>query len=84
LRVELKGDAMTEWMAIEKWSDCKHMIRPGWVFEIQNAAGQTLFADCGSVLTVPFDWSSAPIRFRAVPQPPPVRSAPIPPPAIRR
>ena len=71
---------MGEWIAIEQWADCQHLARPGFVFEIRNAAGQSLFTSCGPLLALPFDWSATPVRFRLVREPPPQRSAPIPPP----
>jgi hypothetical protein len=72
--------AMSEWMAIERWSDCAGLARPGTVFEVQNAEGQRMLTPCVLPLQVPFDWRSPPVRFRAVVGPPAQRSAPIPPP----
>ena len=72
--------ALGGWIAIERWADCQHMARSGFVFEIQNGAGQSLFTCCGPLLSQPFDWSAAPVRFRLVRESAPGRSGPIPPP----
>ena len=72
---------MSEWMAIAQWQQCREMERPGIVFEIQNAAGQSMFTPCVMPLPpLPFDWKSPPLRFRAVKEPAPEHSSPIPPP----
>jgi hypothetical protein len=72
---------MSEWIAIAQWADCRAMQRPGIVFEIQNAEGQVLLTRCIVPLpTAPLDWKSPPIRFRAVKEPQPEHSSPIPPP----
>ncbi len=75
----MMDDKVGEWTPIEKWSDCRQLERPGFIFEIQNASGQTLFTRCTPHLNVPFDWTSAPVRFRAIPEPAPQRSTPLPP-----
>jgi hypothetical protein len=73
--------AMSEWIAIERWAECERMARPGIVFELQNAEGLSLLTLCTpTVPQAPFDWKSPPLRFRAVPLPPPRHSEPIPPP----
>jgi hypothetical protein len=72
---------MSEWLAIAEWHRCAEMARPGIVFEIRNAQGQTLLTPC--VQPPPkaaFDWKSPAVQFRAVNEPPPRRSTPIPPP----
>jgi len=72
---------MGEWIPIEKWQDCGAIARPGFIFEIQNGAGQSLFTPCVQPLPrAPFDWKSSAVQFRLVPEPPPIRSAPLPPP----
>jgi hypothetical protein len=72
---------MGEWMAIAEWQRCLEMARPGIVFEMRNAAGQSLFTPCVPVVpSTPFDWTSPPLKFRAVREAPPEHSAPIPPP----
>ena len=72
---------MSEWMAIEQWERCVEMARPGIVFEIRNAEGLSLFTPCVTPLPKPpFDWKSPGIEFRAVFEPPPQHSTPIPPP----
>ena len=70
---------MGEWIAIADWQKCVDMARPGIVFEIRNAAGQSLFTPCVPQLPpLPFDWKFPPIAFRAVPEAPPQHSSPIP------
>jgi hypothetical protein len=72
---------MSEWISIAQWRDCAQMARPGIVFEIRNAKGQTMLAPCVQPLPeAPFDWSSPPLQFRPVAEPKPEHSAPIPPP----
>ena len=71
---------MSEWMSIAQWQECVNMARPGIIFEIRNADGQSLFTPCiVSVPTMPFDWKSPPVQFRAVAEPRPEHSTPIPP-----
>jgi hypothetical protein len=70
--------AIDGWLPMQRWSECDQMARPGFVFEIQNAAGQSMFVPCAPRLTVPFDWSAAPVRFRAVREASPERSSPLP------
>ena len=73
---------MNEWMAIAQWHECQKMARPGIVFELKNADGQTLLSTCAAeVPAKPFDWKSPPLVFRAVAAPAPQRSTPMPPPA---
>jgi hypothetical protein len=70
---------MSEWMAIAQWHECRAMARPGVVFEIRNTAGQSLFTPCVVPLPpMPFDWTSPPVRFRAVAEPMPEHSSPMP------
>lgn len=77
----MKDRGMSEWIAIAQWEKCLELARPGVIFEISNAEGKSLFTPCVVPLPqVPFDWKSAPIRFRAIKEPAPQRSAPIPPP----
>jgi hypothetical protein len=72
---------MGEWLAFAQWPLCREMARPGIIFEVQNGAGQSLFTPCVVALTeLPLDWKSPPIRFRAITEPAPRRSAPLPPP----
>jgi len=73
---------MGEWIAIDQWANCAALERPGFVFELRNEEGLSLFTVCAPALPqIPFDWRSPPVAFRLVPEPPPVRSSPIPPPA---
>ena len=66
---------MSEWMAIAQWHECEKMTRPGMVFELRNAEGQTMLSPCvAQVPAKPFDWKSAPVMFRVVDAP--GRSAP--------
>jgi hypothetical protein len=72
---------MSDWMAIAQWDQCRELARPGIVFEIQNVEGQSILTQCvAEVPPAPFDWTSPPVRFRAVREAPPEHSAPIPPP----
>ena len=58
---------MGEWIAISQWQECERMARPGVVFEIRKSEGLSLFTSCAVPLPpMPFDWKSAPVRFRAV------------------
>lgn len=70
---------MSEWLEIEQWRRCAEMARPGILFEIGNAEGQSLFTPCVQPLpAAPFDWRSPPTRFRVVAEPKPERSSPLP------
>jgi hypothetical protein len=71
---------MSEWMDIARWQECAGMARPGIVFEVRNAAGQVMLTPCVQPLPIPFDWTTPPVAFRAVPELPAVRSDPVPPP----
>ena len=53
----------------------------GIVVEVVNADNQSLFTTCVVPLETPFDWTSAPLRFRASPEPKPRHSSPIPQPS---
>jgi hypothetical protein len=76
---------MSEWMDMSRWPDCRKLERPGIVFELRNAAGQTLWTPCtASPPPLPVGWTSPPIRFRAVAERKPTHSAPLPPPARPR
>jgi len=76
---------MTEWMAIAQWHECEKMARPGIIFELRNAEGQSLFTPCvPKVPPTPFDWKSPPKIFRAIAEPTPQHSEPMPPPTARR
>jgi hypothetical protein len=80
----MKDELMSDWMAIAEWHRCAEFVRPGIVFELRNAAGQSMFTHCVTPLPPsPFDWNSPAIQFRAVKEPPPERSTPIPPPKGR-
>jgi hypothetical protein len=71
--------AMSEWFDINQWDHCIEMARPGIVFEIRNADGQSMFSPCTKqVPEAPFDWKSSPLKFRAVLEPAPEHSSPIP------
>ena len=75
---------MSEWINFDRWEDCTRMQRPGYVFEVVNRDGQQLLTQCDPGLTTPFDWRSAPVKFRIVKAPPPRHSRPIPPESKRR
>ena len=70
---------VSDWMAIAQWDQCRELWRPGIVFEIENGEGRSMLtAYSPAVPPVPVDWKSPPIQFRAVVEPEPERSAPIP------
>jgi hypothetical protein len=70
---------MGEWIAIALWQQCTQMAKPGFVFEVRNAEGQSLFTPCVRPLPAPpHDWTSPPKEFRRVPEPQPEHSAPAP------
>jgi len=70
---------MNEWVSIAQWHECEKMARPGIIFELRNAEGQSLFSPCvAQVPTTPFDWKSPPVQFRAIPAPKPQHSTPMP------
>lgn len=72
---------MGEWVAIEQWNQCLNMAKPGIIFEIRNAEDQWLLTPCVLPLpSVPFDWKSPALKFRAIPEPKPEHSTPVPPP----
>jgi hypothetical protein len=71
---------MSEWLAIAEWERCVELARPGIVFEMRNAEGQSLFTPCVPFLPQPpFDWASPAREFRAVVEKPPQHSTPLPP-----
>lgn len=74
---------MTDWVSFDQWTNCPAMERPGYVFEVANAEGQTLLTRCDPALQKPWDWTSGPVRFRLVPEQKPRRSNPIPAPTPR-
>ncbi len=70
---------MADWIAIDQWQRCAEMAQPGIIFELRNAEGLSLFTPCTAVLPQPpFDWKSPPVAFRAVPEPSPGHSRPLP------
>jgi len=72
---------MGDWMAIAQWQECQKLARPGIIFELKNAEGQSLFTPCvAQVPPTPFDWKSPPVMFRTVAAPKPEHSTPMPPP----
>jgi hypothetical protein len=78
----LTGDfKMDDWMAIAQWQECQKLARPGIIFELKNAEGQSLLTTCAAqVPPMPFDWKSPPVMFRAISVPKPEHSTPMPPP----
>jgi hypothetical protein len=80
----MKGRDMGEWISIERWQECRELARPGIIFEISNAEGRSMFTHCVVPLPpVPSQWKSAPVRFRAIPEPAPQHSSPLPTPSKR-
>lgn len=73
---------MSEWIDFNRWPECVSMERPGIIFEVTNE-NQTLFTKCVVPLPLPFDWKSAPVRFRPVLEPKPRLSSPLPRPVKR-
>ena len=72
---------MGEWIAIAQWHECEQMARPGIIFELRNAEGQSLFTPCVvEIPATPFNWKSPPVMFRAISAPRPQHSTPMPPP----
>ena len=70
---------MSDWIDIEQWQRCLEMEKPGIVFEIRNVEGHSMLAHCTTTVPqAPFDWKSAPVKFRAVVEPPAEHSTPIP------
>jgi hypothetical protein len=70
---------MSEWMAIAQWQECASLARPGIVFEIRNADNQVLVTPCVQPMpAMPRNWASPPVQFRAVAEPKPEHSAPLP------
>ena len=74
---------MCEWIDFSQWEQCRAMERPGYVFEVVNGEDQRLLTNCTVPLEMPFDWTSSPVKFRLVPEPPLRRSDPLPPPVGR-
>ncbi|WP_230533555.1 hypothetical protein [Microvirga roseola] len=74
---------MSEWVDFDQWKDCTRPKRPGYVFEVTNGEGQSLLTACTTPLQLPFDWKSAPLRYRPVAEPKPHHSMPIPKPQQR-
>jgi hypothetical protein len=75
----MEYEAMSDWMDIEQWQHCAAMERPGIVFQISNAEGQSMITNCTVTLPPPpFDWKSAPVRFRAIVEPLSQHSSPLP------
>ena len=71
--------AMSDWIDIKQWGECQRMAHPGIVFEIRNGDGQIMFSNCTVTVPIaPFDWKSAPVKFRAIAELPPRHSNPIP------
>lgn len=72
---------MSEWFAMEAWARCQEMVRPGYVFELRNSEGLSMFTPClPSPLPAPVGWKSPPSEFRLVAEAPAVHSSPLPPP----
>jgi hypothetical protein len=72
---------MVDWIDFDRWPECRDMERPGIVFEVENADGQSILTTCTIPLEIPTDWTGGPIRFRSVDAPRPRHSDPLPPPA---
>ena len=70
---------MSDWISMDQWPDCLGMEKPGIIFELRNREGLSLFTPCVMPMPeLPFDWQSPPLHFRAVAEPLPEHSSPIP------
>jgi hypothetical protein len=70
---------MSAWIPIDRWAECEQLQRPGIIFELQNLEGRSLFSSCTLTLpALPFDWKSAPVRFRVVQERKPEHSGDLP------
>jgi hypothetical protein len=70
---------MIDWIPIDQWVECARLERPGIVFEVRNARGQTLLTACTpGKPQAPFDWIGPPLEFRPVPEAPARHSSPLP------
>jgi len=69
---------MSDWIDFGQWQDCAQMERPGSIFEVRNAEGQSILTTCSDPLQLPHDWRSSPVQFRLVEAPKPRHSNPIP------
>lgn len=69
---------MSEWIDFDLWNTCISMERPGVIFQIVNADAHSIFTQCTDEPTIPFDWTSDPVAFRAVAEPEPQHSTPLP------
>jgi hypothetical protein len=73
---------MVDWIPMDRWAECSQLERPGIVFEVRNAKGETLLTACmPETPKAPFDWTGPPIEFRPVPEPKPRHSTPLPEPS---
>jgi len=77
------GDnGLTDWLPMQDWRRCAQLARPGLIFEIRNAEGLSLFAECSDAPpAAPWDWKSPAVEFRPVQEPKPRHSSPLPAPA---
>ena len=70
---------MVDWIPIDQWAECARLERPGIVFEVRNAQGQTLLTACTPEKPqAPFDWTGPALEFRPVPEAPAKHSSPLP------
>jgi len=74
---------VNDWIDFDQWKNCAQMERPGFIFEVRNEAGESLFTPCTHPLRMPPDWTSAPVHFRLVQEPKPRHSTPAPKPRQR-
>jgi hypothetical protein len=73
---------VVDWIPMDQWVECAKLERPGIVFEVRNAQGQTLLTACmPEKPSAPFDWTGPPIEFRPVPEAPAKHSSPLPDPS---
>ena len=71
----MSGFHSTSGPAVSRWLGLGSYLR------IRNAEGQLLTTPCVVPLPeLPFDWKSPPLQFRAIVEPKPQHSEPLPPP----
>lgn len=74
-----QADMPGPWLPISEWGRCAELVRPGFIAELRNAEGQSLFTPCApEVPKGPFDWASPASEFRVILEPTSTHSGPLP------